>query len=164
MRNPDLAESVPEVEVPSPPIDTEPPEEIVEPAAPWEPVAPPPEWDEAEPLETPQEETVIAAPVPIPPEVPSVDKPAAVLSDEVTDESKGFWETSKEKVTLNLSYRVLGIGALALAVMCCMGLILVGGTMLSPDGLGGLLGASTPTETQAATEAAPAEDVDELCT
>jgi hypothetical protein len=85
----------------------------------------------------------------------SVDKPTAVPSDEVTDEPKGFWETSKEKVTLNLSYRVLGIGALALAVIFCVGLILVGGTMLSPSGLGGLLAAATPTETQAATEAVP---------
>lgn len=152
-----IAESIPEVETSPPPIETEPPEEIVEPAAPWEPVAPPLEWDEPEPLETAPwpEETVIAAPVPIPPDVPSVDAPVAVPSDEVTGESKGFWETSKEKVTLNLSYRVLGMGALALAVICCVGLILAGGTMFSPGGLEGLLAASTPTETQEATEAAP---------
>ena len=66
---------------------------------------------------------------------------------------KGLWQSSAEQLTLNLSYRTLAIGSLVLlAVVCCVGLSLLGGILLRQGGPAGLVAGVPPSPTPSPTE------------
>jgi hypothetical protein len=134
---------------PSPPLEAEavdagaapvkapvgPPEAKPEPSEP-----PPPEPQEAVVAE-PAEEALVPVPAPAP-------------SGGLGGKLRGWWNLSGEKATFNLSYRAVALGGLALAlVVCCVGLVFAGGTMM---GLGpaGLVAGATPTATLTPTQTA----------
>jgi len=97
---------------------------------------------------------MVAEPVPEPAEQALVPTPVPRPSGGLGDRMKGWWKSSEEKLTLNLSYRAVAIGGLTLLVIvCCVGSVFAGGALL---GLGptGLLAGATPTQTQTPTQTA----------
>jgi len=81
--------------------------------------------------------------------------PAPASSRGVADQLKDWWKPSEGKVTLNLSFRTLAFGGLALLlVVCCVGLVAAGGSMLGSGAAGGLLAGATPTGTPTPTPVA----------
>jgi hypothetical protein len=142
---------------PSPPVEAEPPPEVVDagarpgPVSVEVPVSPPeakPELSEPPPSEP--EEAVVAEPA----EEALVPVPAPAPSGGLGGRLRGWWNLSGEKATFNLSYRAVALGGLALAlVVCCVGLVFAGGTMM---GLGptGLVAGATPTATLTPTQTA----------
>ncbi len=165
-----LAASTRRAEVPpSPPAEVEPWADMIEPEVALEPEAPPSVGDQPEPIETPlplPEEISIASPAPTPDEeldAAVLPAPTGSVTEKLIGRLRGLWRTGEEKVTLNLTYRVLAIGGMALLmVACCIGLGAAGGAMLSSGGLAGLLAGrpgqsedATPAETQAPTEISP---------
>jgi hypothetical protein len=150
---------------PSPPVETEPPPDVVDSGAPSEP---PPQEVRAIPVVTPErgpepvepppaspQETMVAGSVPEPAEHALVPAPVSPPSAGLGARLKGWWQSSGEKVTLNLSYRSVVLGGLTLLVIvCCVGSAFAGGALL---GLGpaDFLAGATPTETQTPTQTVP---------
>ncbi len=145
-----VARPAPEAEAPpSPPVGP------VEPEVPPEPAVSPP-----------VEETYVSAPEEEPPSDVVEPAPAAEVDTSVSalpgdsrvappaesplgglgDRVKGWLESGEKKITLNLSYRAVGIGGLALVIVCCLGLAVAGGVLFRPGGQGGLVAGATPTE------------------
>jgi hypothetical protein len=91
------------------------------------------------------EQTVVAEPRPAPAAEKPVSPPAARPTTPV-----GEWlrKASQDKITLNLSYRAMALGGLALVVVCCLGLVVVSGLMFGIGGTGDLLAEATPTPTE----------------
>ncbi len=159
----------------SPPVETEPPPDVVDSGAPSEPpprevgaipvvtpvpapegppVAPPEPEPERGPELVGPGETMVAESVPEPAEQALVPAPVPPPSGGLGDRLRGLWKSSEEKLTFNLSYRAVALGGLTLlVVVCCVGLAFAGGALL---GLGptGLLAGATPTETQTPTQTA----------
>jgi hypothetical protein len=86
------------------------------------------------------DQTVVAKPRP----APAVEKPERPMTP------AGEWlkKASQDKITLNLSYRAMALGGLALVVVCCLGLVAVSGLMFSIGGAEDLLAEATPTPTE----------------
>jgi hypothetical protein len=135
-----------------------------------------PEPVETEISPTPETEAEIPAAVAKPPsrhrkeeesDQPMVAKPRPVPAAEkpmgpsearpMTPAGEWLKKASQDKITLNLSYRAMALGGLALAVVCCLGLVAVGGLMLGLGGAGDLLAeaTATPTETELPTSLPP---------
>jgi len=165
---------------PSPPLETEPSPDVIDSRAPSEPQpqevgsvpvvtpVPVPEEPSVLPLEPVPEprpelveppparpgETMVAEPVLEPVEQALVPTPVPPTSGGLGNRLRGLWKSSEEKVTLNLSFRVVALGGLTLLfVVCCVGLAFSGAALLgvSPTDL---LAGATPTETQTPTQTA----------
>jgi hypothetical protein len=134
-----VAPRPPKTEIPSP--------GLVEPEAPLRP-----QRDELEPAGVPKT---------MPEEVPSsprkesrVAASAAPAQGGLSDTLKRLWKSGESKLTLNLPYRGVAIGGGALVLVCCIGLIIAGGTMLRIGGPAGPVADVTPSETALPTETA----------
>jgi hypothetical protein len=144
---------------PALPVEAVEPEELTETLvtpAPVEAELPPAPQVEAEEL------TVVAKPAPRrrkdeidqtvvakPRSAPAAEKPVSPPAARATTPA-GEWlrKASQDKITLNLSYRAMALGGLALAVVCCLGLVVVSGLMFGLGGTGDLLAEATPTPTE----------------
>jgi hypothetical protein len=128
--------------------------------------APPPAPPATAPPEREEEKAVEIAPAhpakpsPSEPEttVPEEEKaqaePAVPAGPAVADRIRSLWQSSAGQLTL--SYRALAIGGLTfLVVVCCGGVAIAGGMLLSTGGAPGLLAAATPSETALPTPASP---------
>lgn len=119
---------------PPPPVEAEPPAEVTD----WE----------ALPLE---EDELELAEMPSPRARPGEAVPTLAPRVGVRDKLKGLLESGEGEVTL--SYRILAVGGLALViVLCCVGLVVAGGTLLGAGGVADLLAGATPSETEVPTE------------
>jgi hypothetical protein len=88
---------------------------------------------------------VVAKPGP----APAAEKPAgAPAARPMTPAGAWLKKASQDKITLNLSYRAMALGGLALALVCCLGLVAVSGLMFSLGGAEDLLAEATPTQTE----------------
>ncbi len=137
---------IPSESVTAPPQETGPQDIPVSPPGPEpvpqrEPVAPPPSEPEETAVAEPTQEAPVAVPAPPP-------------SGGLVESLKGWWGSTEEKSALNLSYRAVVLGGVALLlIVCCLGLVVAGGTMLG-SGATGLLAGATPTETKVPTQTA----------
>lgn len=139
---------------PSPSLKPEHSPDVIDSEAPSEPQPPEPEPEPAEPPPAGPGETIVAEPVPEPVEQVLAPTPVPPPSGGLGDRLRGWWKSSEEKVTLNLSLRVVALGGLTLLfVVCCVGLAFSGAALLGV-GPTGLLAGATPTETQTPTHTA----------
>jgi hypothetical protein len=128
-----------EAEILSALLDEE--EARVAPELPPEPVAPPLE----------EEELVPATPLPEDARKSMPDAAPGPVS--ASDTLKRLWRVGGAGLTLNFSYRAAVLSGLALVFICCVGLVVVGGALLSEGGLAGLMASATPSPTPALAEA-----------
>jgi hypothetical protein len=159
---------------PPPARESQPPAPRIEKQVPdrmrdWAPPPPPPATAPPEREAEKEKEAVEVAPVR--PAKPAPRKPEVTVPEEETAEAEpaavaapgaggrisSLWKAGASQLTL--SYRSVAIGGLAfLVVLCCGGVAIAGGLMLSTGGTGGLLAAAsetaTPTETPSAVTAA----------
>jgi hypothetical protein len=98
------------------------------------------------PTTMPEEVRVPGSPPPLRKES-RVGAPAESPQIGLGDTLKRLWKLGESKVTLNLPYRGVAIGGLALVLVCCIGLIIAGGTMLGIGGPSGPAAGVTPSET-----------------
>jgi hypothetical protein len=141
MPSPPAAKRQQEVEAPPPAsVEVEPLEGVSELELPWGPIAPT-EEGELEPTALPREEV---------PGAETAPTPSAGVSDLLTR----LWGWGETKFTLNLSFRAVMLVGLALFVVCCVGLVLAGQSMLRGGGLAGMLAGATPSESPVPTEEA----------
>ncbi len=146
----------PAVRLPSeaaPRIETKLPERVTEPEIPPEPVVESPAEAEIPPsLPVEAEETLVTRPAPTPARerriTPPVAQPVGPVSDRVSEVSR----PSRGKITLNLSYQAVAIGGIALVVVCCFGLAVMGGMALRAGGPAGLLAGLAPATTPSEVE------------
>lgn len=125
------------------------------------PASVPPELRQAEKKK--EEEALESAPAPAP--KPSPHKPGVTVSEEEAAEAaeaapaepaaegrlRALWKAGASQLTV--SYRSVAIGGVAfLVVLCCGGIAIGGGLMLSGGGTSGLLVAATPAESETPTE------------
>jgi hypothetical protein len=149
-----VAPRPPKTETPSPRVEMESPPGRVEAE-----VLPGSEGDELKPAGAPTtmpEEVGVPRPTPPPPKESRVAAPAASPQVGLSDTLKRLWKLGESKVTLNLPYRGVAIGGLALVLVCCIGLIIAGGTMLGIGGPAGSVADATSSATAPPTETMPA--------
>ncbi len=139
-----VASHPPKTEIPSSPgVEVEPPPALVE-----------PEEDKVKPAGTPT-----TMPEEVPPPLPKESRaaaPAASPQIGLSEMLKRLWKLGESRVTLNLPYRGVAIGAGVLVLVCCIGLIIAGGTMLGIGGPAGPVAGATPSETAPPIGTAPA--------
>ncbi|MEJ2556402.1 MAG: hypothetical protein P8186_09265 [Anaerolineae bacterium] len=116
-----------------------------------EPEGPPrPRGDELEPAGVPK---TMPEEVPLSPRKGArVAASAAPAQVGLSDTLKRLWKSGESKLTLNLPYRGVAIGGGALVLVCCIGLIIAGGTVLRIGGPAGPMADATPSETALPTE------------
>ena len=91
------------------------------------------------------DQTVVAKPLPAPAAEKPVSPPGA---RPMTPAGEWLRKASQDKITLNLSYQAMALGGLALAVVCCLGVVAVSGLMFGISGAGDLLAEASPTPTE----------------
>lgn len=146
-----VAPRPPKTEAPSPRVEMESPPGRVEAE-----VLPGSEGEELKPAGPPTtmpEEVGVPRPTP---KESRVAAPAASPQVGLSDTLKRLWKLGESKVTLNLPYRGVAIGGLALVLVCCIGLIVAGGTMLGIGGPAGPVADATSSATAPPTETMPA--------
>jgi hypothetical protein len=132
-----VAPRPPETEIPAP--------GLVEPEVP-----PRPQRDEWKPAGVPR--TMPEEVRPSPRKESRVAASAAPAQVGLSDTLKRLWKSGESKVTLNLPYRGVAIGGGALVLVCCIGLIIAGGTVLRIGGPAGPVADVTSSETALPTE------------
>ena len=137
---------------PSPLIEPKHPRQVAEPEAPSEPVvesvaevkAPP-----SSPVEV-EHPAAIARPAPTPASERRIPPPVTHPASPLSDRMRGALKPGENKITLHLSYRAMAVGGMALAIVCCLGLVVIGGITFRAGGpaalLAGVAPAKTPTE------------------
>jgi type VI secretion system secreted protein VgrG len=139
----------------------------------WAPVAVPPgppQEPAVEPESPPiEEEPTLAPPLTSPPEEPVVEVapevpeektlPEPSESAEEISEPTDLAEAIKRTISLNVSYRVMAIGGLAVVIVCCVGFAVIGSALLRQGGLAALVAGVAPTATESPETATPTATV-----